>query len=269
MSNKVPTYMAQQKIAQQGCVIASYSRQLAELRQIGQVDVSMYDDEMPGILTKHEVFEQDYTERSAGLAASKAFLAALGSERQRYMSHLAKAFRDLVAANGQSDRENFMIATLNNQNLLNGLSVVSTGAVDSVVVSMREVLKVAIVQGSSKIFIAHNHPSARTIRRKGKQEEHIGFEPSEHDIELTASLMFPCRALNIYLIDHMILGEIDTGNLGSIRKQRYFSFMESGLMDAIQYGYSRKRVGDVFREFAQAEKPGRDSFFRKVQVPAL
>lgn len=268
MSKVVPAYMVHQKLMPGG-IVATYSRHLADLRHVGDIDTAGYSDDIPSLLAEHELFELDYSSRNSALAASRSFFASLDGEVKRYRSFLSKAFRDLVAVHGQSDRENFMVATLNNQNLLNGLSVVSSGAVDTVTVSMREVMKVAIAQGASKIFVAHNHPSARTIRRKGKPDEHIGFEPSEHDIELTAALMFACRSLNITFIDHMILGEIDAADIGTKKKQHFFTFMESGLLDAIMYEYSRKKVKDVFADFAEIEKPSKDSLFKRISVPSL
>ena len=84
------------------------------------------------------------------------------------------------------------------------------GASDKVAVYPREIVKRALQVGAHHIIIAHNHPSHRP-------------QPSRQDISITRQLAAACDALEINLIDHVIVaGESyvsmrDLGMMGDAR----------------------------------------------------
>lgn len=105
---------------------------------------------------------------------------------------------------GHSDRENFLVLSLNIKHKINNASVISQGAVDYSLVHPREVFKTAILSNSNKIMVFHNHPSGDTC-------------PSKEDINLTKRLKECGELLGISLMDHIIISEDES---------EYYSFKE-------------------------------------------
>lgn len=113
---------------------------------------------------------------------------------------LYKILRTLLE---EEDRENFLVISLDTKNHINGINVISTGTLNSSLVHPREVFKMAILNNSNNIIIAHNHPSGDT-------------EPSNEDIKVTDRLIECGKILGIEVLDHIIVGE------------GYYSFKEKG-----------------------------------------
>lgn len=113
---------------------------------------------------------------------------------------LYKILRTLLE---EEDRENFLVISLDTKNHINGINVISTGTLNSSLVHPREVFKMAILNNSNSIIIAHNHPSGDT-------------EPSNEDIKVTDRLVECGKILGIEVLDHIIVGE------------GYYSFKEKG-----------------------------------------
>ncbi len=93
------------------------------------------------------------------------------------------------------------------QKLLNYLkvSIVSIN-VDQTPLYIREVIKRALVIGSTSIVISHNHPSG-------------DLQPSSSDIMLTRQLAEACHSIGIELVDHVI-----------VTFNNHFSFKENKLL---------------------------------------
>lgn len=113
---------------------------------------------------------------------------------------LYKILRTLLE---EEDRENFLVISLDTKNHINGINVISTGTLNSSLVHPREVFKMAILNNSNSIIIAHNHPSGDT-------------EPSNEDIRVTDRLVECGKILGIEVLDHIIVGD------------GYYSFKEKG-----------------------------------------
>lgn len=113
---------------------------------------------------------------------------------------LYKILRTLLE---EEDRENFLVISLDTKNHINGINVISTGTLNSSLAHPREVFKMAILNNSNNIIIAHNHPSGDT-------------EPSNEDIKVTDRLIECGKILGIEVLDHIIVGE------------GYYSFKEKG-----------------------------------------
>lgn len=102
--------------------------------------------------------------------------------------------------------EAFMVIFLTTQNQVIGHEIVNEGTVDQVAVYPRRVVEKAIARHAAAIIIVHNHPSGLT-------------DPSEEDKTLTRTLRNAASALDIRLLDHLIVGQ-----------GGHFSFLERGLL---------------------------------------
>jgi len=97
-------------------------------------------------------------------------------------------------------REQFRILFLDKKNGLIADEIQSRGTVDHTSVYPREVMKRALELAASNIILLHNHPSGNS-------------EPSEQDVIMTARLVEVAKALNIKIIDHLIVGRNGTTSL--------------------------------------------------------
>lgn len=107
---------------------------------------------------------------------------------------------------GGLPHEAFMVIYLNVQNEVLSSDVINEGTVDQVAVYPRRILQAALARHAAGIILAHNHPSGYT-------------DPSEEDKRLTETLKSTARALDIRVLDHLVVG-----------RGGYFSFAERGLL---------------------------------------
>lgn len=80
------------------------------------------------------------------------------------------------------------------------------GAVDEVEVPVCDIVRHALLLGSTSLLFAHNHPSG-------------DCRPSRQDVEYTRSLVNSCKALKIRIYDHII-----------VSRNGSFSFRDLGYM---------------------------------------
>lgn len=69
----------------------------------------------------------------------------------------------------------------------------SCGNISRIIGRFRPIIEIALSVGASKLLLAHNHPSGNP-------------RPSAADVRFTQNLSMICRALDISLVDHVILG---------------------------------------------------------------
>ena len=113
-------------------------------------------------------------------------------------------------------QEHFLVMVLDTKNNILGHSVISKGLVDRVPIHAREIFRIAILNGASKIILAHNHPTGSTY-------------PSPEDIKTTETLHEIGLLISIPVIDHVIVGyDYDAGrrDYTSMRKRGYFKQLE-------------------------------------------
>jgi DNA repair protein RadC len=132
--------------------------------------------------------------------------SALSNSRQAQ-----SVLRKLIKTYGQSDREQFCVALLNNKNEVIGLNIVSTGAVSYAHVHPREVLKPAILASATAMILCHNHPSE-------------DVSPSREDESITARIIKAAHIIGIKVHEHLII---------SMWGERYFSFADAGIIQRI------------------------------------
>jgi len=102
--------------------------------------------------------------------------------------------------------ETFKIMLLNRANRVLGVSTHSKGGIAGTVIDVRLILATALKAGACQIIIAHNHPSGN-------------LNPSEVDMTITNKIKAGCKAVDITLLDHIIL-----------TSESFFSFSDEGLI---------------------------------------
>ncbi|HET7537765.1 MAG TPA: DNA repair protein RadC [Candidatus Didemnitutus sp.] len=109
--------------------------------------------------------------------------------------------------------EKFWVLCLNRKNRLLKLVEITSGTATTSLAHPREVYREAIRQGATALICAHNHPSGDP-------------SPSAADLQITRQLREAARAVDIDLIDHVILGRTAADPHG----RGYYSFRQAGLL---------------------------------------
>jgi len=125
---------------------------------------------------------------------------------------------DLVAAHLQPfaqglSVEKFWVLCLNRKNRLIRRVEVTSGTATAALAHPREVFRQAIRESATAIICAHNHPSGDPA-------------PSAADLQLTRQLREAARAVDIDLLDHVIVGRAGHDPAG----RGYYSFREAGVL---------------------------------------
>jgi len=128
---------------------------------------------------------------------------------------IAKIVKDIIDYNDKQDQEKefFFVFGLDIRNKIKFIDIVSIGTLTEVLVSPREIFKVAIMKNCVSIIVAHTHPSGEV-------------EPSMEDIEITHKLTKGGNILEIKVLDHVIVGTNPRN-----KKLEYFSFNQKGLIN--------------------------------------
>jgi DNA repair protein RadC len=109
--------------------------------------------------------------------------------------------------------EKFWVLCLNRKNRLLKRVELTTGTATSSLAHPREVFREAIRQGATAVICAHNHPSGDPA-------------PSAADVQLTRQLREAARAVDIDLLDHVVLGQPATDPHGT----GFYSFRQAGVL---------------------------------------
>jgi len=104
--------------------------------------------------------------------------------------------------------EAFMVIYVNAKNEVIEHELIHEGTVDRAVIYPRRILEGALAHHAAGLILTHNHPSGHP-------------EPSEEDKRLTRAMVEAARALEIRVVDHIVIGKDD-----------YFSFVEKHLLSA-------------------------------------
>ena len=112
----------------------------------------------------------------------------------------------------EKEQEHFLVIILDVRHQIKGFYTVSIGLLDRSPVHSREVYRNSIIQGASRIVLAHNHPSGDPT-------------PSAQDISSTRTVVEAGKIIGIEVLDHVIIGLPSPS-----RARDYLSFREEGLM---------------------------------------
>lgn len=109
--------------------------------------------------------------------------------------------------------EKFWVLCLNRKNRLIKCVELTSGTATNTLAHPREVYREALKHSATAVLCVHNHPSGDPT-------------PSSADIKMTRQLRDAAQAVDIQLIDHVVLGRpaTDPGGLG------HYSFRASGLL---------------------------------------
>jgi DNA repair protein RadC len=109
--------------------------------------------------------------------------------------------------------EKFWVLCLNRKNRLMKRVEISSGTATAALAHPREVFRAAVRGSAACIICAHNHPSGDPA-------------PSAPDLHVTRQLREAAKAVDIELLDHVIIGRPASDPAG----RGYFSFREAGLL---------------------------------------
>jgi DNA repair protein RadC len=151
--------------------------------------------------------------RFKGLGNAKiAQIRASFEIARRFMSERKKASKAIKSVKEAVDlfmprlrdikKEVFQLLLLNGKNHIIDIVEAEEGTVDQANPQIREIVLRALQNFAASIITVHNHPSGDP-------------EPSSEDTFFTKNLKTACEALQINLLDHIIIGD-----------NRYYSFAE-------------------------------------------
>lgn len=93
------------------------------------------------------------------------------------------------------DQEAMVVITVNEEQRAIDVHLASLGTKELSAVPPHTIFRYAIADGAPSIFIAHNHIG--------------GLEPSHHDYKLTNRIIAVGRAIDIQVLDHIIISNHD------------------------------------------------------------
>jgi DNA repair protein RadC len=111
------------------------------------------------------------------------------------------------------DVEKFWVLCLNRKNRLLKTVEITSGTATAALAHPREVFRAAIRESAAAVVCAHNHPSGDPT-------------PSAPDIHVTRQLREAAKAVDIELLDHVIVGRANADPTG----RGYYSFREAGML---------------------------------------
>lgn len=131
-----------------------------------------------------------------------------GEEAQKItkITSSRSAFDLLQPLMGDLPHEEFWIVYLNNSNKVIHTAQLSKGGITGTLVDVRLVLKRALELSAIALILAHNHPSGTLM-------------PSAADKQITKKLQNASEALDIKVLDHLIITQKD-----------YFSFADEKVL---------------------------------------
>ncbi|MEM7524195.1 MAG: DNA repair protein RadC [Pseudomonadota bacterium] len=135
-------------------------------------------------------------------AAAAALLRARASEAP-ILSSWDRTLDYLRGAMGAQPREQFRVLFLDRKNRLLDDEVVAEGTVDQTAVFPREIVRRALELGASAVILAHNHPSGDP-------------QPSAADAAMTTKIVDACRAVDIAVHDHVVIGANGVASLRTL-----------------------------------------------------
>ena len=106
-----------------------------------------------------------------------------------------------------SDSEKFFIVSINSDGYVIKTQELSEGVVNSVNVDLRKIAETALTNKAVQIIVSHNHPGGNV-------------NPSDDDIRLTRKIRDMLSALNVNLLDHIIVSGFE-----------YYSFADNGYLN--------------------------------------
>ncbi len=102
------------------------------------------------------------------------------------------------------DVEEFRVIFLDVKFKVIGEEIMQRGTINQVAIHPREVVKMAMEKKASAVILVHNHPSG-------------DVKPSRADVEITKQIKQALEAINIALLDHIVISKYDYASLKSMQ----------------------------------------------------
>ena len=142
----------------------------------------------------------------AALELGKRFMLEEKSQRHRFSgSDDVQEFFRIKMRDLCHEECHLLLLDVKNQYM--GHHLLSRGGITESTVDIRLLLRHALVAGAPNVILAHNHPSGNP-------------QPSRQDDELTKRLNQACHAVQLRLLDHIIIGD-----------NTYYSYADEGRMN--------------------------------------
>lgn len=139
----------------------------------------------------------------AALELGKRFMLEEKSHRHRFSgSDDVQEFFRIKMRDLCHEECHLLLLDVKNQYM--GHHLLSRGGITESTVDIRLLLRHALVAGAPNVILAHNHPSGNP-------------QPSRQDDELTKRLNQACHAVQLRLLDHIIIGD-----------NTYYSYADEG-----------------------------------------
>jgi len=126
--------------------------------------------------------------------------------RKAKVTSSRSAFEIMYPYTNDLRHEEFWVMMLDRGNRVIGVENVSKGGVSGTVADPRMIFRPALQHLACGIILCHNHPSGNV-------------QPSQEDIDLTRKFRIAGNAIEIPVLDHIIVGESD-----------YYSFADNGML---------------------------------------
>ena len=130
--------------------------------------------------------------------ALKDVVAAYISAREDIAGKTIKDSGDAAEIAGDKlrrlEHEELWVAFLNRANVVMSFEMLFKGALDSVIISHRDIIAKALSKRATNIILFHNHPSGCPT-------------PGTSDIEHTRLLQKACKMMEIGMLDHIIVSQ--------------------------------------------------------------
>ncbi len=143
-------------------------------------------------------------EIKAALEIGRRLMATAPQEKPKVTSP-ADAANLLMSEMMFLEKEHLKLVLLDTRNGVLGTPTIYVGSLNTSVIRIGELFRVAIKENAAAFIIAHNHPSGDP-------------SPSPEDIRVTRQIAQAGKILDIDVLDHVIIG-----------RQRYVSMKERGL----------------------------------------
>ena len=149
------------------------------------------------------------------LKSGKFAKMVIKESKGQYLKSSGEAFNVLKPMFAEVDDVEMMYCVfMDRKNSIISIDKVASGSLCSSAVYPRELIKKALKYKSASVVIAHNHPSGDPL-------------PSNEDRALTLKLIFSFKAVDINLLDHIVVGN-----------SSYYSFADEGAMVELNQKFS-------------------------------
>lgn len=130
-----------------------------------------------------------------------------GDSAEKIYNYMRNAFGEFP------EQEQIFVIFLNRKNVIKGRQRLTIGTQTAALLDCPTVFRAALMANATAIIVSHNHPSGDPA-------------PSAPDLHVTRLLREGAKAVQIELLDHVIVGDFNSDPM----KKGFYSFREYGLL---------------------------------------